>query len=165
MFSIFKTKNVKTKEKYTHHSISKGKVIELLNEEFLVTLNLKHEQEQKLYNELSILLDSDEKSETIIKIKESIKEILSIDARDSFRTPELEQNFKVFKKALNSRFQFLNSLEIKLCCYFRFGFSSNEIALMQRIDVNDVRFYKSSIKKKLELKSKESLSDFLRFQI
>lgn len=66
-----------------------------------------------------------------------------------------------FFKSLQERFPNVTSNDLKLCAYMRMGMSTTQIAQMFNISPRSVDMNKYRLKKKLNLSSEDSLSNFL----
>jgi DNA-binding CsgD family transcriptional regulator len=161
---FFKKWGNKNRAKEQEIKIKRDLLIKELNDESLKILTNKHAFEliilERIEQELGLVINYD----FLIDLKKYMWELHQMDLKVKLKKGEIESEFNYIKDVFNNKNEFLDELEIKLCAYFRLGFSSKEIAVIERIELNEVRFYKACIRRKLNLSTSTSLRDYLVFE-
>ena len=86
--------------------------------------------------------------------------IVQNDSWESFEL-HLKMIHNDFLKRLKTEFSELNHRDIRLCAYLRLNLSSKEIARLLGISVRGIESIRYRVRKKLNLKTNEGLTDFL----
>lgn len=145
-------------------SKNKQEIIKELNEKSLQILAKKEDLELAIIASLEQQIELTGENEYLRKLKEKLNELNKLSALTLFKNQQFETEFKYVKKMFSEQFEALNNEEINICAYFRLGFNTKEISVLERIDLNQIRFYKTCIKRKLNLQTQASLKDFLIFE-
>jgi len=66
-----------------------------------------------------------------------------------------------FLKKMKSKFPTLTNTDLKVCAYLQLNLSSKEIAQLMNISVRGVEISRYRLRKKLNLKTEQTLTDFL----
>lgn len=87
----------------------------------------------------------------------------NISSMDDWKVFEFhfEKAHEKFLHKLMSKYPLLNHGDLRLCAYLRMNLSSKEIAPLLRISVRGVENHRYKLRKKLNLKSEENLTDFI----
>lgn len=67
-----------------------------------------------------------------------------------------------FLKKIKAKYPYLSNSDLKMCAYLRLNLSSKEIAQLLNISVRGVEISRYRLRKKLQLQTEQSLTDFLR---
>lgn len=135
-----------------------------LNEISLSLLKKKKQLEILIIERLEQEIFLSENKDFLVDLKKEIQNLNNLDYAKKVEASQLKSEVNYLENVLTERFEELDKNEIKFCAYFRLGFSSKEISIIEDIDLNDVRFHKSVIRRKLNLNSKTSLKDYLIFE-
>lgn len=87
----------------------------------------------------------------------------NISSMDDWKVFEFhfEKAHEKFLQKLMSKYPKLNHGDLRLCAYLRMNLASKEIAPLLRISVRGVENHRYKLRKKLNLKSDENLTDFI----
>lgn len=66
-----------------------------------------------------------------------------------------------FLKAVKNKYPGLSNNDLKMCSYLRLNLSSKEIAQLLNISIRGVEISRYRLRKKLQLQTEQSLTDFL----
>ena len=72
-----------------------------------------------------------------------------------------EKAHEKFLQKLMNKFPVLTHSDLRLCAYLRMNLSSKEIAPLMRISVRGVENHRYKLRKKLNLKKEEDLTDYV----
>ena len=163
---VFFTNWVKDKNKSQNKIIAKKKheLILELNEYSTVILTKKKQLEALILEKLEQQILLTGKNSFLLDLKKDIESLRKLDLGNKIDDSQLRCEISYLENILTVRFDELDKRELKLCAYFRLGFNSKEIAVIENIDLNEVRFYKIAIRRKLKLKHSISLRDYLVFE-
>lgn len=135
------------------------------------TMNSIHHNDilQKLDEDMGLLSESvrreDRKAVVTAQINE-IRSSLQSYLNDDAGWSKFEENFNVvyddFMTKLTERFTNLKMSDRKLCAYLRMGLSSKEMASLLNMSVRSIETARYRLRKKLNLESGESLTDFIQ---
>ncbi len=118
----------------------------------------------KIKTELNHVIKTIDNEKTIAEIKKMIK-VLSEDDKMDKDWENFAQHFdKVngdFVQLLKEKHPNITSNETKLCTYLRMNLSSKELAQLMNISLRGIEISRYRLRKKLGLKSEESLFDYL----
>jgi hypothetical protein len=159
-------KNWVTKRRLKEQEVERKRdfLIQELNDESLRILSKKQVLEQFILERIDqqiLVINCD----FLEHLKKDILELHQLDLQVKTKKGEIECQFNYLKDFFyRNNSEPLDEQEIWLCAYFRLGFSTKEIAVIERIDLNDVRFYKACIRRKLKLSTSISLRDYLVFE-
>jgi DNA-binding CsgD family transcriptional regulator len=140
-------------------------LIQELNDESLRILSKKQVLEQFILERIDQQILLAINCDFLEHLKKDILELHQLDLQVKTKQGEIECQFNYLKDFFyRNNSEPLDEQEIWLCAYFRLGFSTKEIAVIERINLNDVRFYKACIRRKLKLSTSISLRDYLVFE-
>jgi len=99
--------------------------------------------------------------ENLLHLKDLIKEkTFELDKEENIQQKVVETH-KVFFNKMLSDFPNLTQTELKVLAYIRINLSTKEIANIQNVSLDAIRKTRYRIRKKLELKPKQSLEKFI----
>jgi DNA-binding CsgD family transcriptional regulator len=142
----------------------KQELILELNEFSLSILKKKRQLESVMLDKLEQQILLTEKNSFLADLKNDIQSLHKLDFGKKIEDSQLRSEVSYLENILTERFDELDARELMLCAYFRLGFNTKEISVIEGIDLNEVRFYKTTIRRKLNIDSKTSLKDFLIFE-
>ncbi|MBN2746565.1 MAG: tetratricopeptide repeat protein [Bacteroidales bacterium] len=141
--------------------------IEQLNRE-LTTLAMNLAQKKQLISDVESTLKNIKNTSKEEPVRDFLNNINSKFKADNY----LDHNWDSFVKHFNSvhpdfldglqkAHKNLNSNDIKHCAYIKLNMGLKEIAIMNNINVKSVHMIRYRLKKKLELKNDEDLTDYI----
>jgi DNA-binding CsgD family transcriptional regulator len=170
-------KRIRSRERKIRESKEK-ELISLRNEKLNAELSFK--SQELATSTMSILKKNEfllELKDTIMKQKEElgdhiqdkyhsllIKKIDSnISSMDDWNVFEIhfERAHEKFLQKMMSRYPALTHSDLRLCAYLRMNLTSKEIAPLLRISFRGVENHRYKLRKKLQLKTEENLTDFI----
>lgn len=99
---------------------------------------------------------------TVMELKNQIRaHVNEEDEWRDFRT-HFEQVHPGFFKRLKDLYPNLTEYELRLCAYIRTGMYGKQIAMMLSVQPESIKKSRTRLRKKLQLRSEDSLEDFLR---
>ena len=142
----------------------KGELVMELNEFSLSILMKKKQLEVLILDKLDHQISLTERNGFLKDLKKDMQSLHKLDFGKKIEDSQLRSEVSYLESIMTERFDELDARELKLCAYFRLGFKTKEISVIEGIDLDKVRLFKSSIRRKLNLDSKTSLKDFLVFK-
>lgn len=147
------------------HSVIKLQIVKELNEKSLVILTKKKIIENRILQKIEDQLRLKNKNDILLELKCEILELQKLDFEKKIEETQLKNEIVYLKQILSKKNNTLNDKELRFCAYFRLGFNTKEISTIERYDLNEVRLYKTVIRRKLNLNDSESLKDYLVFEV
>ena len=145
-------------------AFKKGELVMELNEFSLSILLKKKRLELLILEKLEQQIVLTESNSFLEDLKKDIQSLHRLDFGKRVEGSKLNTEVSYLENILTERFYELDVRELKLCAYFRLGFNTKEISVIEGIDLNDVRLFKTVIRRKLNIDSNRSLKDFLIFE-
>lgn len=145
-------------------ALKKGELVMELNEFSLSILMKKKHLEVLVLEKLDQQISKTGMNSFLLDLKNDIQSLHKLDFGKKIEDSQLRSEVNYLENVLRERFDELDVKELKLCAYFRLGFNTKEISVIEGLDLNDVRLYKTAIRRKLNIDSKTSLKDFLIFK-
>lgn len=145
-------------------ALKKAELVMELNEFSLSILMKKKHLEVLVLEKLEQQISKSGMNSFLMDLKNDIQLLHKLDFGKKIEDSQLKSEVSYLENILADKFDELNAKEIKLCAYFRLGFNTKEISVIEGIDLNEVRLYKTAIRRKLNIDSKTSLKDFLIFE-
>ena len=145
-------------------AFKKNELVMELNEFSVTILMKKRHLELSILEKLEQQISKTGKNNFLMELKNDIQSLHKLDFGKKIEDSQLKSELSYLENILLERFDELDARELKLCAYFRLGFNTKEISVIEGIDLNEVRFYKTAIRRKLNIDSKTSLKDFLIFE-
>jgi DNA-binding CsgD family transcriptional regulator len=145
-------------------AFKKGELVMELNEFSLSILLKKRHLEVMVLEKLDQQILLTERNSFLVDLKKDIQSLHRLDFGKKIEESQLKSEVSYLENILTERFDELDARELKLCAYFRLGFNTKEISVIEGIELNEVRLYKTAIRRKLNIDSKTSLKDFLIFE-
>ena len=116
----------------------------------------------KIKNELNQLHKKASGSHDLQKAIQLVNDIEKTNSDwESFST-HFDEVANDFLKKLKQQFPQLTNADLKICAYLKLNLSSKEIAQLMNLAVRGVEISRYRLRKKLQLKSGESLIEFLQ---
>jgi DNA-binding CsgD family transcriptional regulator len=145
-------------------AFKKAELVTELNEFSLSILIKKKQLELLILEKLEQKIALTERNSFLADLKKDIQSLHRLDFGKKIEESQLKNEVNYLENILTERFDELDVRELKLCAYFRLGFNTKEISVIEGLDLNDVRLFKTVIRRKLNIDSKTSLKDFLIFE-
>jgi DNA-binding CsgD family transcriptional regulator len=142
----------------------KEELVMELNEFSLSILMKKRHLEILVLEKLEQQISKTGMNNFLMELKNDIQSLHKLDFGKKIEDSQLRSEVSYLENILSERYDELDTRELKLCAYFRLGFNTKEISVIEGINLNEVRLYKSAIRRKLNIDSKTSLKDFLIFE-
>lgn len=142
----------------------KSELVNELNEYSLMVLKQKKHLEELIFYKLGSQLVKEKNNAFLNELKLDLIALQKLNFTNRISNSHLMDEVHYLSSIFANRFRDLEPQDLKLCAYFRLGFNTKEIATIEGIDLNEVRFYKTAIRRKLNIDSKTSLKDFLAFE-
>lgn len=142
----------------------KEELVMELNEFSLSILMKKRHLEILVLEKLEQQISKSGMNSFLMDLKNDIQLLHKLDFGKKIEDSQLRSEVSYLENILSDRFDELDTRELKLCAYFRLGFNTKEISVIEGIDLNEVRLFKTAIRRKLNIDSKTSLKDFLVFE-
>lgn len=143
----------------------KLEIIKELNENSLMILSKKKIIEQRILQKIEDELYQKDKNDFLLELKQEIFALQKLDFVKKIDETQLKNEIVYLKQILTKKNTTLNEKEFRFCAYFRLGFNTKEISTIESFDLNEVRLYKTVIRRKLNLNDSESLKDYLVFEV
>lgn len=124
----------------------------------------ENEEKNRLLLSLKEKAATAQENPALFKIKwKEMERLLEsyIKAEDQIFEMQIDELHQEFFKKLKTRFPGLSEHDLRLCAYLKIGVDSKEIAEILHIQPSSFYISRSRLRKKLELKSDETLYDFL----
>lgn len=159
-------------KRWSRNSLQKNKelkkkrdlLVQELNDESLRILTKKNNLERFILERIDQQIELVVNYDFLTQLRKDIYDLHQLDLKCRAKINEIESEYNYIRDLFHDKNETLEEQEIKLCAYFRLGFSTKEISIIERIDLNDVRFYKTCIRRKLKLSTSTSLRDYLVFE-
>ena len=142
----------------------KEELVMELNEFSLSILMKKRHLEILVLEKLEQQISKTGMNSFLMDLKNDIQLLHKLDFGKKIEDSQLRSEVSYLENILTERFDELDARELKLCAYFRLGFNTKEISVIEGIDLNEVRLFKTAIRRKLNIDAKTSLKDFLIFE-
>ena len=162
---MFGLKWFSKKRSTSANSAIKLEMIKELNENSIMILSKKKIIEQRILQKIEDELNQKDKNDFLLELKQEILALQKLDFVKKIDETQLKNEIVYLKQILINKNTTLNEKELRFCAYFRLGFNTKEISTIESFDLNEVRLYKTVIRRKLNLNISESLKDYLVFEV
>lgn len=122
---------------------------------------MKAKFRQNMIQKLENAMESPDLRNEVAGIIMDFKNQSAVDSKIDYKENH-NRDHGVFESRLTEKYPTLSKSEKEICVYLKLDLSSKEIANLRGSTVNTIDVTKNRIRKKLDIKSGESISDFLK---